>query len=234
MATDSATYNSFSGTIVITKQLAAASANNLATSQTPTSGTPLTLNGSAVTGGVGVLDTQRRVLLTFGDEASARTLVLTGTNSQGTTIGETLSIPAGGSSTVASLRDYLTITKALPLGGGWTAAVTLGTNGVGSTSPQLPSGYPAIFDIGFQVTPGSGNSVSIEITRDIPYAPPQPYVSGFTFVPPICDWDAWATLSELSLETISDVDSRVTAWRLTILSGTSLCTVRAAPIGLRT
>ena len=118
---------------MITKTLAASSANNLATSQTPGSGTPLTLTALAGTG----LDTQRRVLLTFGSEASNRTMVITGKNSQGTVISETLSIASGAGSTVATVQDFLTVSQALPLGGGWTAAVTLGTNTTGSTMWQV-------------------------------------------------------------------------------------------------
>src|SRR5215813_8621976 len=131
----------YGGTWRIEKQLGAASANAIALSQTPVSGTPLTLNGASVTAGVAVLDTQRRVLLTYGNEASARTMVLTGTNDQGAAISETLAIPSGAGGTVASYFDYLTLTAALPLGGGWTAAVTLGTNGVGSTQPQILAHY---------------------------------------------------------------------------------------------
>jgi len=132
--------------IVITKTLAASSANNLATSQTPVSGTPLTLTALAGTG----LDTQRRVLLTFGSEASNRTMVITGKNSQGTVISETLSIASGAGSTVATVQDFLTVSQALPLGGGWTAAVTLGTNTTGSTMWQVVNYHSPTFQIGFE------------------------------------------------------------------------------------
>lgn len=109
--------------------LAAASANNIAQSQTPTSGTALTLNGTTA----GVLDVARRVLLTYGNEGSARTMLITGTDRYGNAQSETLAVPSGAGGTVATLLDYKTVTQALPAGGGWTAAVTLGTNGVAST-----------------------------------------------------------------------------------------------------
>ena len=137
---------------VVTKTLIAANAAVIAASQTPVSGTPLALvGGSPVT-----LDSERRVLLTYGNEAGARTMVLTGTNSQGATISETLAIPAGAGGTVASVRDYLTITSALPLGGGWTAAATLGTNNVGSTMWQIVNYHAPTFQIGFEVELTSG------------------------------------------------------------------------------
>lgn len=106
--------------------LAAASANLYATSQTPTSGTALTLTGSTSL-------TPRRVLLTFGNEGSARTLTIVGTGYGGNTQSEILAVPAGAGATVASALDYTAISSALPLGGGWTAAITLGTNGSAST-----------------------------------------------------------------------------------------------------
>jgi hypothetical protein len=231
MATDSATYNSFGGTIVITKALLAANASNIATSQTPAANTPLTLDGT--TGGV--LDTQRRVLVTAGSEASDRTIVLTGLNSQGAIISETIAIPASSAAAYPSQRDYLVVTSMVsPLA--FTNAVTVGTNGVGSTQPIMPAGYQAFFNIGFQVSCAGDANATIEVTRDIPYAVPQPYVVGFTFEPPILKFDAWTTLAAItaSADGVSDVDSRVTAWRATINSGTGLVTVRATATGLRT
>lgn len=130
--------------VVAVGPLVTAAANNICTSQTPTSGTALTLNGSLVVSGVAVLDTPRRVLLTHGNEASARTLVVVGTNVSGNSISETLAIPSGGAATVATVLDYKTVTSLTPAGGGWTAAVTVGTNGVaGSAWIRLDDYSPA-------------------------------------------------------------------------------------------
>lgn len=109
---------------------AAAAANNIALSQTPTSGTPLTLNGTLASGGVATLDSPRRVLLTVGSEAAPRTLTLSGTNWAGNPISEIIAVPATTAGGIISVLDYATVTSALPLGGGWTAAATLGTSAV--------------------------------------------------------------------------------------------------------
>lgn len=101
--------------------IAAANAALFASSQTPVSGVPLTLTGTEP-------DVPRRALLTYGNEGSARTLVLVGTNPSGNPIKETLAVPSGGSGTVATIQDFGSLISALPLGGGWTAPVTLGTN----------------------------------------------------------------------------------------------------------
>lgn len=135
--------------VVTSLTLAAASANNIALSQTPTSGVALTLNGSTVTGGVATLDVPRRVLLTFGNEASNRTMVIAGTDRNGAVISETLTVVSGAGGTVATNQDYATVTAATPAGGGWTAAVTLGTNGTGS-GPWVP--WDVNRDTQFQVS----------------------------------------------------------------------------------
>lgn len=112
--------------VVTVGPLAAAAPALYAASQTPVSGTPLTLSGTAA-------DQGRRALLTYGAEGAARSLIITGKNASGDVIGETLAVPSGGAGSVQSVLDYVSISKALPLGGGWTAAATLGTNGVASS-----------------------------------------------------------------------------------------------------
>src|SRR5262252_2779881 len=105
--------------------IAAANAALFAASQTPVSGTPLTLTGASQTGGQ-----FRTTLLTYGSEAAPRTLMLTGLNPAGGQITELLSIPAGATGTVATNQIFTSILSAVPGGGGFSAAVTLGTNSV--------------------------------------------------------------------------------------------------------
>jgi hypothetical protein len=153
--------------VVTVGPLASASANNIATTATPVSGTALTLNGSLVTGGVAILDTPRRILLTFGNEASNRTMVLTGTNWAGDTISETLTVASGAGGTVASVLDYAKLTSALPLGGGWTAAVTLGTNGV-AASPWVRLNEWARPAIGLQLNATGTVNYTVQVSYDDP------------------------------------------------------------------
>lgn len=116
--------------VVTVGPLATADADGICLSQTPTSGTALTLDGILVVDGVAVLDTPRRVLVTFGVEASARTMVIVGTDWAGLPISETVAIASGGGATIASVLDYATVESITPAGGGFSAAVTVGTNGV--------------------------------------------------------------------------------------------------------
>jgi hypothetical protein len=152
----------------ITLSLAAASANNIALSQTPTSGSALTINGATASGGVATLDVARRVLLTYGSEGSARTLLVAGTNRSGNVISETLAVPSGGAGTVYTQQDFLTVTQLLPAGGGWTAAVTVGTNAVGST-PWVVREWGQLGKMGVLISiPASGPTVQLEATWDDP------------------------------------------------------------------
>lgn len=153
--------------IVTVGPLAAASANNIAQTQTPTSGTALTLNGALVSGGVAVLDSPRRVLLTHGNEGSARTLVVTGADFYGMTITETLAVPSGGAGTVYTTLDYKTVTSLVPAGSGWTAAVTVGTNTIASSRPVFldTAGWPNTL---LQVTVSGTVNYTVQQSADDP------------------------------------------------------------------
>jgi len=162
--------------ITYTKSLAAANAALFAGSQTPVSGTPLTLTGTAA-------DTQRRVLLTYGAEAAPRTLQLVGTSDTGAQIGETLTIPSGAGGTVASQLDYRTVTLALPAGGGWTAAVTLGTNTTGSTPWVLMDEAISNFNLSLAALLTGSATYSIEFAMESPLARVMTESTGGTFAP---------------------------------------------------
>jgi hypothetical protein len=107
--------------------LGAASANNIALSQTPAGSGAVTLNGSLVTNGVATLDNPRRILITTADTTT--TFTVNGTTPTGALISESL-IVAGGSSYTA--QDFKTVTS-ITVNQGTTAAVTVGTNGIAST-----------------------------------------------------------------------------------------------------
>jgi len=222
--------------IIVTKTLVASSANNIALSQTPTSGTALTLNGSTVSGGVAVLDTQRRILLTYGNEASPRTMVITGTDDAGMVISETLSIPSGAPGTVPTLQNFKTVTSALPLGGGWSAAVTLGTNTVGSTPWFVPTAHIAPFELGVGLVLLSGAATfSFEATREVVNAQPAVLPVGASIAPPIVNSVEWPGLAALAATTYGSVTAAsINGWRLTVLTGTGLveCTVTQSGIRL--
>lgn len=110
--------------------LAAASVNNIATSQSVASGAAFNLNGSAVVGGVAVLDQARRVLITSAGNDSAVTFTVTGTNRQGQVITE--SLLGGNIAAVNTYNDFLTVTS-VTVSPGTASTVQLGTTTIAST-----------------------------------------------------------------------------------------------------
>ena len=108
--------------------LTAASANNIALSQTPT--TAFTPNGAAVVNGVAVLDTPRRVLFTPVGNESANFFTITGT---GLNLTPQTEILAGANATAfQSNLDFLTISS-ITLRTAAAGALTVGTNGVAAS-----------------------------------------------------------------------------------------------------
>lgn len=108
--------------------LAAASANNIALSQTPT--TTFTLNGALATGGAATLDTPRRVLFTPAGNESANTFTIRGTDRAGNA--QTDVVIGGNATATASVLDFVTVTSITLLVGA-AGAITVGTNGVAAS-----------------------------------------------------------------------------------------------------
>ena len=225
---------------IVIKALAAANAANIVASATPVSGTAMTLVSptsttislpsatglfiSTTTTAV-VLDTQRRVQVTYGNEAAARTVVVTGTSQSGTVISETLSIVAGQAGTVATQQDFLTVTQVMPGGGGWTAAATVGTNGVGS-SPWL-SVSTAVSPVNFGVTcvVTGGVNYSVEYTNDNP--------NGIGLIPAVVP-NPFAVLAlyQQTASIAASIDHPFQFWRLTVNSGTGSVTATGIAAGV--
>lgn len=147
--------------------LAAASANNIALSQTPGAAGALTLNGSLVVNGVAILDTPRRVLITTAD--TTHTFTITGTTPTGSVISE-IFLVAGGAT--YSQLDYATVTS-ITISGAATGAVTVGTNGIAST-PWVRLDEWASPPIGIQCNATGTVSYTVQSTYDDPNSPTNP------------------------------------------------------------
>lgn len=222
--------------MVITKQLVAASANNIAQSQTVgAGGGALTLNGTTVTGGVATLDTQRRIGITSAGNDSGITFTVKGTMDSGQAISETVT---GANIGVAStLQDFATVTS-VAASGATAAAVTVGTTAVGSTPWLVPDTHIVPFDVRADMELLSGAATaSVEVTDDTPLPVLQIYQAGQAFTIPVPEPYAWAGLSAivLALNTPSsgDINSPVAAFRLTINSGTGKVQMTARQAGIR-
>lgn len=152
-------------TTVTVGPLAAASANNIALSQTPSAA--FTLSGSTA----GVLDTARRVLFTQAASESGKTFTLVGTDVNGSVQTEVLTAAAS-ATTVQSALDFKTVTAA-SISSAAAGAITIGTNQVASSrwvrldefaSPQAT----------LQVTVSGVVNYTVEQTMQNPNSPTNP------------------------------------------------------------
>lgn len=152
--------------IQTTLAFAAASANNIATSQSPGAGA-ITLNGSTVVGGVAILDAARRVLLTSGTSDTGITFTVTGTNFAGNPLTETIT---GGATTASTTQDFKTISSVTHTGS-VAGTLTIGTSGVGSSPWFYVDRDVNPFDLAIGVTVTGTISFTVEYTYDDPNAP---------------------------------------------------------------
>lgn len=155
-------------TVIQTKlAYAAASANNIATSQSPGAGA-ITLNGSTVTSGVATLDAARRVIVTSGGNDSGITFTITGTNFAGNPLTET--ITGGNIAAAATTQDFKTVSS-VTHSGTVAGTVTVGTNGVGSSPWFMIDRDQSPTNISIGVTVTGTINFTVEYTYDDPNAP---------------------------------------------------------------
>jgi hypothetical protein len=157
--------------------LVAASANNIALTQTPASA--VTLNGSLVVAGVAILDTPRRVLITTTGNESSKTFTIVGTNWSGSSISEVMTGP--NATTGASVLDYATVTS-ITISATAANALTVGTNGV-AASPWVNLDPWSNSYIAIQCTVSGTVNYTVQQTLDDPNSPTSPVaVASMTWV----------------------------------------------------
>lgn len=206
--------------VILTKALTAASTVAVASSQTLTSGTALTLVSATVT-----LDTQRRILSTFGAQTTSGVLYFKGSNQDGAPISETVLVPAS-SGTVATVQDFLTVTAITPFSTGtFGAFIAVGTNTTGSTPWKFMSGFVSPMNLSVASYTNGTVTYNAEYTLDMPNAVgitpgvipspiPFPNINGST------------SYAEDSL------NWPVNCWRLTVTAGTATVTMTGFEAGV--
>ena len=147
--------------------LAAASANNIALSQTPGAAGALTLNGSLVVGGVAILDNPRRILITTAD--STHVFTVNGLTPTGAFITET--VAANGTSAFTA-QDFAKVTS-ITINGAATAAVTVGTNGIAAT-PWVRLDEWANTQVAIQIDVTGTVNYTVQSTLDDPNSATNP------------------------------------------------------------
>lgn len=146
---------------------AAASATNIAQSQSPGAGA-ITLNGSTVSGGIATLDAARRVLITSGSDDSGITFTVNGTNRDKHTLAETVTGSSG--SSVGTTQDFLTVTSVTHTGS-VAGTVEVGTNGLGSSQWYMVNQHTTPINLGVAVVVSGTINFTVEYTYDDPNNP---------------------------------------------------------------
>jgi hypothetical protein len=152
----------------VSKSLVAASANNIAQSQTLGAAGNFTLNGSTVVNGVAVLDTARQVLLTFAASETGHNFTIKGMNQSGAPISEV--IAGTGIGAVASVNNYKTITS-VTSSAATTGNVQVGTNTVGASDWHVLDLWTTPFNIGLAVIITGTVNFTVNYTYEDPNSP---------------------------------------------------------------
>ena len=201
---------------ILTLQLPAAATTGIATSQSGTAATPLTLNGSLVSGGVANLVVAQRVIITSAGNDSGITFKITGTDRYGRPQTEILTGANVGAA--QTTHDFLTVTSETP-SSNTASTVTSGTNAVGSTAPYIvdtfinPGNYGAALEITGTVTTGlEGSMTDLSPNWDLANNSPVWY--------PIAGWNA------LTANQQNTITGPFTMIRLTNTSGTGTAKAR--------
>lgn len=159
--------------VVTVGPLATADDDGYATNQTPGAAGNLTLNGALVSGGVGIADLARRVLLTSAGDESGKTVTIYGTNWAGDAIYETLTGP---NTTATSVLSYKTVTRIA-------VSAAFGGNVKAGTSPVADSPWARLDswagpNVAIQCTVSGTVNYDVESTMDDPNSATNPILPG--------------------------------------------------------
>jgi len=149
-----------------TRQLDTADADGVSAAESLLAAGDLTIGGAFASGGVATLDAQRQVLLTSGENLSAVTFTITGTDEQGRVITEDVTGPNAG--TAVSVLDYMTVTQiaaSAAFGVVATGVLTLAANAVADETVTIGTQvytWKAAPSAANEVDIGGSASVSID------------------------------------------------------------------------
>lgn len=213
---------------IVTIALAAAADNNICASQAVAGAGALTLNGSAVVGGVAILDYQRHVIVTSAGNDSGITFTVNGTRNDGGVISEVIT---GANVGIAeSTLDFKTVTSVVASAAA-AGNVKVGTNGVGASPWQMLSWHMVPFTAGIQINFGAvAANVDIEYTTDDPNGPVGAYPPA-----PILNPTAFkhTVLQGVTQSSVGSLEVPCWGWRLRVNSGTGSVKATVVQGGMR-
>lgn len=212
-------------TVLFTKTLAAASANNIATSQSPGAGAitlvtvPVIIDTYSTTNNT---EAGRRVIVTSGGNDLGINFTVTGTSSNGMTISDTFAGASGGAA--QSNLDFVSV-SAVTHTGSVATTVTVGTNGVGSTrwiTWNYMGDSPMNIAWDAELVSGAVN-FTVQYTQDDP-----------NNLPPGVNFPLAINTVEgaVAVSTDSTISTPIVATRVLINSGTGVIRVRQTQAGI--
>ena len=186
---------------------AAADADGISTTQTPSGAGNLTITGALASGGVATLTPKtgrqdRQVVITCSGSDAGRTFTVYGTNGQGLAISE--AIAGSAASTSVSVSYFQTVTR-VAVDAGTAGAVTVGTNGVGGSTPWMPDNFCETINISLAIEVTGTINCTVQYTYGDVYA-----ASGYGSL----TWWSHATLASITSNTDSSTTKPVIAFRL--------------------
>lgn len=211
--------------IQLTSTLITASSAVIAASQTA-SATALTLTtASGVT-----LDQQRRIALTQTGTNSGVGYVITGTNSHGTVITET--VLSATASALVSTMDFKTITS-ITLSVAGTASISVGTNNTGSIPWQAANMWIAPYNLLVAVNLAAGGTIGygLELTLDRDPCGIRNN-NALTAVSAFANGTSMPVTTPATTSGTSLVITPITAWRITTTTGLGALTIQALDAGV--
>ena len=206
--------------------LDAADADGISLSQTPAVAGNLTITGALATGGVATMDDARRVRVTTVADESAKTLTIYGTNHDGNAIVESMTGP--NATTGDTGLDFKTVTR-VAVSAAFTDAVTVGTNGVGSTKWFKANPHISPSHISFMIVVTGTVNYDIEHTLDNPDMPANMLEANNTAIPTVFNH---ATIAAQTANVTDSYISPVRGARLTLNSGTGTAEVTFLQAGI--
>lgn len=218
--------------VAVTKSLTAGSVNAIATAQSLAGAALLNLNGASVSGGVALLGSQRRVIITSVGNDTGITWTVTGTNDGGAAIKDTFAGANVGLAAQSNL-DFSTVTS-IRSSGATAGNVQAGTNTVGScpwvrVDPHLNG---TLVSINAQLVAGGAGNIDIQYTND-EFLPAPQGNSAIAYAPANTVPTVMTLLGGVVASTDqSPITTPCLGWRFTINSGTSAWTVTGTQAGI--
>jgi len=221
---------------IVSLTLPALDADGISLSQTPLAAGNLTITGTFATGGVATLTPARRVAVASDGNDATRVFTIYGTDRNGNAQIE--AITGVNMASVGSQLDFLTVTR-VSVDAATAGAITVGTNGTGSTEWVLDNYLASSWALAIAVSTGGTVTYTVEATYDDPnkigtslVAMPEQFSNEPGSYVPARAWPK-SDMTAKTADAVAIYDNHpIFAHRLTITAGTARATMQSIQAGI--